>query len=225
MQNNNQNQNQAQDVMTGFMNSLLGGLMGNNPYIHKAINDPNFINKLYDPNMNENDIMNQIKLVENLIKDVAQIQTTNTIGSMPSLGTPVQTKTEPVAPNAPERPRQVTGEAVPSELPVARTTQEVPVSRKINFDVDSGLSLNALKDAVFSMVLLTMEKDNIDWSGKRGSGFLPNAPGFNIIDASKRYYTGNRIEKIERYVWDNLLKDENSYGSFLNKLYGQLIEE
>jgi hypothetical protein len=219
MQNNNQNQAQEQilanNVMTEFMNQLLGGLMNGNPLISNVVKDPNFINKLYDQNMNENET---IKLVDDLIKNVSQI-------SMPQKETPEKPKTESVAPNAPSKPEQVTGETIRSELQVARTVQEVPVARKLNFDVDSGLSLNALKDAVFSIVLLTMEKDNIDWSGKRGSGYLPNGPGYNIIDASKRYYTGNRVEKIDNYVRKNLIKDEESFGSFLNKLYGQLIEE
>lgn len=224
MQNNNQNQAQdqilANNLMAGLMNSLLGGLMNGNPLISNVVKDPNFINKLYDQNMNENDIINQIKLVDDLIKNVSQIQT-----PMPQKETPENPKTESVTPNAPSKSERVSGETIHSELPVARIVQEVPVARKLNFDVDSGLSLNVLKDAVFSMVLLTMEKDNIDWSGKRGSGYLPNGPGYNIIDASKRYYTGNRVEKIDNYVRENLIKDEDSFGAFLNKLYGQLIEE
>lgn len=197
---NNQNNNQEQ-ILAGFMNSLLGGLMNGNPYITKAVSDPNKLN------MNENDIISQINLVDELIKGISQVQT------------PVKPKTEPVVPEPP------TKGTLQSELPVARVVQETPVTRKLNFDIDSGLTLNSLKDAVFSMVLLTMEKDNIDWSGKRGKGLLPNASGYNIIDASKRYYSGNRVDLIEEFVRENILKNEDSYGLFLNKLYGQLIEE
>lgn len=204
---NTQNQSQEQ-VINDFMTSLLGGLANSNPHIVNLAKNPNFWNSLPT-----SDIQNQINIIDSILKNIVPDITPEKqkTGSV----TPEKQKTEPVASNAPVKDT-VKGEEIRSEL---------PVPRKINFDVDSGLSLTSLKDAIFSMVLLTMEKDNIDWSGKRGNGLLPNAPGFNIVDVSKRYYTGSRVEKIEQYVRENILKDEESFGLFLYKLYGQLIEE
>lgn len=213
---NSQTQSQEQ-VINDFMTSLLGGLLNSNPHIINLTKDPNFWNSL--STSDNNDIQNQINIIDSILKNIIpEKQKTEPVTPEKQKTEPVtpeKQKTEPVAPNAPVKDT-VKGEEIRSELPVAR---------KINFDVDSGLSLTSLKDAIFSMVLLTMEKDNIDWSGKRGNGLLPNAPGFNIVDASKRYYTGSRVEKIEQYVRENILKDDESFGLFLNKLYGQLIEE
>jgi len=210
-----QKQNQEQQITSEFMNSLLGGILSGNPYINKIIKDPKLLYTVLDPNMNENDILEKINMLDNLITDIKQPKT------------PEQAKTseQPIVPDAPRKPDVVRtiGSEICSELPVTRS--ELPVTRTLNFDIEQGLSLTLLKDAIFSMVLLTMEKDNIDWSGKRGSHLLPNAPGYNIVDASKRYYSGNRVEKIEQYVRENILKNEESFGLFLNKLYGQLIEE
>lgn len=204
-------QNQSQDAMTSFMTSLLGGLMNGNPHINNIAKDANFWNTLYSPNMNNNDIQNQINMIDSILKNLPGM-VPNDKGTEPV--TPEKSNTEPVVPDAPVK---VQGTEIRSELPVA-------TARKLNFDVDSGLSIDTLKDAIFSMVLLTMEKDNVDWTGKRGSG-LPNAPGYNIIDASKRYYTGNRVEKIDQFVRENIIKNEDTFGQFLNKLNGQLIAE
>jgi hypothetical protein len=200
---NTQNQSQEQ-VINDFMTSLLGGLANNNPLIVNLAKNPNFWNNLPT---SDNDIQNQINIIDSILKNIVPNGT-----SKEEPVTPDKQKDELVAPNAPVK------ETVKRE-------EKLPVPRKINFDIDSGLSLTFLKDAIFSMVLLTMEKDNIDWSGKRGNGLLPNAPGFNIVDASKKYYTGSRVEKIEQYVHENILKNEETFGLFLNKLYGQLIEE
>lgn len=211
MQSQNQSQEQIMnEALNGFRNSLFNGIVKGNPYFTKAINDPNFINNLYNPNMTPEEIIANIKMTPD--------NNTQNSRKEPDIKPSLNRSEDTIREVLRKEPVQV--------LRSSSIPQNDPVIKKLVFNFDLDLSISKLKDAVFSMVLLTMEKDNVDWSGRAGYDVsLPSAPGYNIIDASKRYMTGTRVEKIEKYIYEKILKDEDTFNIFLNKLYGQLIEE